>query len=402
MIVPVPKNNRPKELNDLRPVALTSVPMKCFEKIISKQLLSEVSPHLDPNQFAYRAERSVEDALLTLTNNIYEHLEQAKSLVKIVFIDFSSAFNTIQPHLLVSMLMTLGVNPKLILWINNFLTNRSQQVRFNSATSSSRFINTGAPQGCVLASILFILYTNSCRASDLFHTFFKYADDTALVGFLKPDKSSIEGFEKELDHFIKWCSEHFLEINVKKTKEMVIDFSRNKNTVPPSLINDQTIERVSTYKYLGVEIDDNLKFDECARNKTKKLQQRLFFLRKLNQFRVDRFILQMFYKAVLQSVLSFGLVCTFGNMRVQDHAKLQRMIKTASRIIGVDQVSAAELYDHLILKKADQILNDPTHPLHQKFCRSTRSSGRFLQNKIRTTRYSKSFVPTAIRALNNS
>ena len=61
--------------------------------------LCEVPPSLDPNQFAYRAEKGVEDALLTLTNNIYEHLVQAKSLVKIVFIDFSSAFNTIQPHL---------------------------------------------------------------------------------------------------------------------------------------------------------------------------------------------------------------------------------------------------------------------------------------------------------------
>ena len=74
------------------------------------------------------------------------------------------------------------------------------------------------------------------------------------------------------------------------------------------------------------------------------------------------------------------------------------MINTAGRIIGIDQLSAAQLYRDLIVKKADQILNDPTHPLHQKFKRSSRSS-RFLQKKIRTTRFSKSFVPTAIRLL---
>jgi len=115
--VPLPKNNNPRELNDLRPVALTSTAIKCFEKIILKQLSCEVTASLDPNQFAYRAERGVEDALLTLTNNIYVHLEQAKSLVKIVFIDFSSAFNTIQPHLMVKKLVHLGVNPRLVLWI---------------------------------------------------------------------------------------------------------------------------------------------------------------------------------------------------------------------------------------------------------------------------------------------
>ena len=117
LIVPLPKNNNPRELNDLCPIALTSTAMKCFEKIILKQLLCEVTASLDPNQFAYRVERGVEDALLTLTNNIYVHLEQAKSLVKIVFIDFSSAFNTIQPHLMVKKLVHLGVNPRLVLWI---------------------------------------------------------------------------------------------------------------------------------------------------------------------------------------------------------------------------------------------------------------------------------------------
>lgn len=84
LIVPVPKNNRPKELNDLCSVALPSAVMKCFEKNILKQLLHEVSPLLDPNQFAYSAERGVEDALLSLINSTREHLEHAESLVKIV------------------------------------------------------------------------------------------------------------------------------------------------------------------------------------------------------------------------------------------------------------------------------------------------------------------------------
>ena len=102
----------------------------------------------------------------------------------------------------------------------------------------------------------------------------------------------------------------------------------------------------------------------------------------------------MFYKTLLQSVLSFGLICAFGNMYIQGQKKLQRIVKIASRIIGVDQVS------DLSLKKIDQILYDSTHPLHLTFLRSSRSSGRILQRKIRTTRYNKSFVPTAIRLFN--
>lgn len=401
LIVPVPKNNRPKELNDLRPVALTSAVMKCFEKIILKQLIHEVSPLLDPNQFAYRAERGVEDALLSLINSTHEHLEHTQSLVKIVFIDFSSAFNTIQPHLLVRKLVHLGVNPQLILWIYDFLTERSQQVRFNSCISSLKTTNTGAPQGCVLSPILYSLYTNDCQAISSSYTYFKYADDIALVGFLKSDNSSVSGFQRELQGFTHWCSENFLEINVKKTKEMVINFSKNKITVPSSEINGELVERVATYKYLGVEIDSKLTFNECALKKTKKMHQRMYFLRKLYNFRLERHILVMFYKSFLQSVLSFGLICVFGNMHVKDQGKLQRMIKMASRIIGIDQVSVAQLYNELILKKTDQILKDPAHPLHYKFMRSNRSTGRIIQQRIRTERYNKSFVPTSIRLYND-
>ena len=160
------------------------------------------------------------------------------------------------------------------------------------------------------------------------------------------------------------------------------------------------IERVKTYKYLGVEIDDQLKFDKCAASKVKKLQQRMFFFRKLRSFNVETCILELFYKSVLQSVLSFGLVCVFGSMRKQDQDKLQRIIKTASRIIGCNQTSATQLFQEIVMHKAESILADTTHPLHNRFQLSKRGNGRLIQRKIRTTRFSRSFVPSAIRIVN--
>jgi len=221
------------------------------------------------------------------------------------------------------------------------------------------------------------------------------------VGFVQSNTASLEGFEREVQGFINWCTDNFLVVNSKKTKELIIDFSKKGIIVPPSNINGVVVERVTTYTYLGVERDNKLTFNECAQNKSKKLQKRMFFLMKLNHFRIDSCILQMFYKALLQSVLSFGLICAFGNMYIKDQNKLQRIVKTASKIIGVDQVSVAQLYNNLSLKKTEQIINDSTHPLHQNFLKSNRSSGRLLQRKIRTTRYSNYFVPTAIRLYNN-
>ena len=116
------------------------------------------------------------------------------------------------------------------------------------------------------------------------------------MGFLKSDNAaSLSSFEEEVKHFTKWCSDNFLQVNVTKTKELVIDFRRSGGEVPPTLGNKEPIERVRTYKYLRVEIDQ-LKFNDCATAKVKKLHQRMFLLRKLKSCNDDRYILQLFYK----------------------------------------------------------------------------------------------------------
>ena len=102
-------------------VALTPIIAKCFEKVVSKHLKFDVADPLDPFQFAYKASRGVEDASLTLLNLITQHLETAKSYVRILFVDFSSAFNTIEPYVLLKRLIDLHVNSNLVLWIRDFL-----------------------------------------------------------------------------------------------------------------------------------------------------------------------------------------------------------------------------------------------------------------------------------------
>ena len=72
-----------------------------------------------------------------------------------LFIDFSSAFNTIIPQQLIQKLDRLGMNTTLCNWLLDFLTGRPQAVRVGGNTSSTITLNTGAPQGCVLSPLLF-------------------------------------------------------------------------------------------------------------------------------------------------------------------------------------------------------------------------------------------------------
>ena len=102
---------------------------------------------------------------------IASHLDTSGITVRVLFMDISSACNTIQTHVLIKKLLNIEVNPDLILCIRQFLCDRPQHVRLNDplcrdpVLSDEILVNTGAPQGCVLSSILFSIYTNdiSCN-----------------------------------------------------------------------------------------------------------------------------------------------------------------------------------------------------------------------------------------------
>ncbi|KAK3549510.1 hypothetical protein QTP86_002481 [Hemibagrus guttatus] len=141
-IIPVPKKPKISGLNDYRPVTLTSVVMKSFERLVLTYLKDITGPLLDPHQFAHQANRSVDDAVNMGMHYILQHLDRPGNYARILFVDFSSAFNTIIPDLLQTKLMEISVPTPICQWITNFLTVRQQQVRLGKLTSGSLTIST--------------------------------------------------------------------------------------------------------------------------------------------------------------------------------------------------------------------------------------------------------------------
>ena len=166
VIVPVPKKTNGTQLNNYRPVALTSVVMKVFQRLVLSYLEKCSGSLRDAFQFAYQANRSVEDAVALGLHHTLQHLEYPGTYARLLFLDFSSAFNTIIPHKLFDNLLRLDVHPSVCYWILDFLLNRRQVVKVGNVYSGSRVLNTGAPQGCVLSPLLFTLFTNDCVLAD--------------------------------------------------------------------------------------------------------------------------------------------------------------------------------------------------------------------------------------------
>jgi hypothetical protein len=162
-IVPLPKNTKVTCLNDFRPVALTSVAMKCFERLVMAQINTIIPETLDPLQCAYRPNRSTDDAISIALHTALSHLDKRITYVRMLLIDYSSAFNTIVPSMLINKLRTLGLNTSLC----NML-----------------ILNTEAPQGCVLSPLLCSLFSHDCTARHDSNTIIKFPDDTTVVGLI--------------------------------------------------------------------------------------------------------------------------------------------------------------------------------------------------------------------------
>ncbi len=231
-IIPILKKPKMTGLNDYRPVALTSVAMKSFERLVLAYLKDSPGPLLDPLQFAYRANRSVDDAVNMGLHFILQHLDRPGTYVRILFVDFSSAFNTIIPNLLLPKLTQLYVPTSVCQWITSFLTYRHQLVRLGKFSSSTRTISTGAPQGCVLSPLLFSLYTNYCTSRDPSVKLLKFADDTTLIGLIQDGDES--AYRQKVEQLAVWCSLNNLELNTLKTVEMIVDFRRTPLLSPHS------------------------------------------------------------------------------------------------------------------------------------------------------------------------
>ena len=178
-VLQVPPNAVPATLNDYRPLALASVVMKMLERLVRRFLKSITRDLLDPLQFAYRVNRSVDDSVSLALFSILRHLDC-----------LSGAFNTTVPYKLFEKLQHLSVPLSLCHWILDFLIDHPRSVKLNNLQSSIIVLSTGALQGCVPLPLLYSLFTNDSVSHHASVQLIKFADNTTVEGLIKNSDES--------------------------------------------------------------------------------------------------------------------------------------------------------------------------------------------------------------------
>ena len=397
-IKPIPKIPRPLVNKDYRPIAITSHLCKVLERII-KRYIVDISD-LDPLQFAYQASKSTQDAAMCLLTNITRHIDKKNTnYVRALFLDFSSAFNTIDVNILISKMNHLDEN--IVRWVQSFLTNRLSYTETGPDNKSAMITtNTGMPQGTVLSPVLFILYTDSIRSTSATSMIIKYADDTVLLGFISDHVADNDSYFEQVDFLTTLCAESDLLLNSMKTHEMIFTTKREKPDVPILTIDGNAISISDEVKYLGLTIDSNLRFDKQADFVISKAKQRMYVLRKFYALGAESKLITQLYKSFIESKILHCIILYFDHLYSNQKAEM-RDILLASKRYGV---SIDYTLDSLISDRAKNyvlnIFHNESHFVHDILDKLP--SGRLRTHKVRANIGRVSFYTKMIKIINDN
>ncbi|KAI3358884.1 hypothetical protein L3Q82_015272 [Scortum barcoo] len=366
-------------------------------------LRPQVQHAQDRLQFAYQPGVGVEDAILYLLHRAHSHLDKGSGTVRILFLDFSSAFNTIQPSLLRGQTEQDGSGPPADgLDLRTYLTGRPQYAGLKDITSDTVVSSTGAPQGTVLAPLLFTLYTSDFfYNSELCHIQ-KYADDTAIVGCIRDDRE--EEYRRLVGDFAAWCHTNHLQLNTSKTKELVIDFGRSRPRPRPVLLEGAEVEAVDSYRYLGLWLDNKLDWTTHTSHLYGKTQRQDVLPKETAVLQHLQQTSCRCFTSLWLPVSSFTLWCAGGAAYPKkDTSRLDKLIRRAGSVVGMKLDSLVMVAESRTLDKLLDIMDNASHPLHTVIS-NQRSlfSERLLLPKCRTNRLKNSFVHHAITLYNSS
>ncbi len=371
----IPKPSDPK---NPRPISLLSVIDKLMESMVLPRLLWRTGlPH--DNIRGFSRGRSTHDCISTLLALITESSNKRRKHKPVaIFLDLEKAFELANRLAITELLIKKGVKGKLLSWISDYLDNRTARVRFQGTLSESQPFENGTPQGSVLSPTLFNLLMEDIVSQDFssYSTVISYADDIVLV-CTRPTQHCLE---TDLEIIEDRCTHLGLKISSTKSKAMVFQTNTTKHFRID--IQGNPIRWVTEYRYLGIVIDRGLKFTKYRDALKISLSTRLNIMRRMTSRTTGASykVLMTYYKAAIRSIIEYGY-CAIILMSKTNCALLDsfqnRAIRIATRSYSwasgqtlqfVTDTDPLHIRKHIaILKMADKMLRDKTHPNHKIF-----------------------------------
>ena len=269
-VVPVHKKGSKENIENYRPISLTCLIMKIFERILKDELIFRVQHLLDNRQHGFLRNKSCTTNMVEFSDSLIVSINDCHSMsIDVVYFDFSKAFDSVNHDLILRKLKeNYGIDGRLLKFIMNYLCGREQCVVLGNSKSEKMPVLSGVPQGSILGPILFVIFINDLPSGLSPGTSIAlYADDTKIW---RPIccQSDHEILQKDISYLNQWAADNKMSFHPDKCKVLSI---YNKPSpflgICPNIQfhyhrGESVLPFADSERDLGVDITTNLLFND--------------------------------------------------------------------------------------------------------------------------------------------
>ena len=299
-VIPIFKKGSKQHVENYRPISLTSIVMKTFERLIKDALLSHIGDTLDEKQHGFLQHRSCSSNLAIFCDSLSLSLND-NIPVDVIYFDFSKAFDSVNHDLLLNKLKSrFGINGRLLKFIVNYLRGREQRVVINNKHSSLKPVTSGVPQGSILGPILFVAFIDDISDGLSIGTELAlYADDTKIWRQIRCPLDNIT-LQRDIAYLQNWAFENKMNFHPQKCKVLNVSIARSPISSVYNLGNTQ-LENVSSECDLGVHVTPRLNWSNHHSKILSKARQKLGMMRRTCHFITNSKHRRVLYLALVRS-----------------------------------------------------------------------------------------------------
>ena len=262
--------------------------------------------HLNENQHGFRQGRSCLTQLLAHHDNIISQLEQGKN-VDVVYLDFAKAFDKVDHNIVLAKAHNFGIRGKLLAWIKEFLSNRTQSVIVNGVLSNPRPVISGVPQGSVIGPLIFLILISDIDKNTLHSLVASFADDTRVTKGIESENDAVD-LQEDLFHIYQWSVTNNMEFNDIKFE--LLRYGKNtelKSSTSYISSSFNLIEEKQNVKDLGVTLTSDGTFKTHLSNIIESAKNMSSWILRTFQTRDPTTMLTL-YKSLVRPILEYSSV----------------------------------------------------------------------------------------------
>lgn len=301
-VTPIFKKGSRQQVENYRPVSLTSVIGKVIESIIRDEIVAHLNKYnlIRDTQHGFRKGRSCASNLLVFLEYITECIDSGDS-VDVLYLDFAKAFDKVPHNRLLRKLEAHGVDGMVLGWIRAWLKDRRQRVCVEGVCSVWRWVISGVPQGSVLGPLLFLIFINDLE-SHLLSQVLKFADDTKVFGVVN-NTADHSRLQNDLDVLTEWAAKWQMKFNEDKCKVMHLG---RHNEGYDYVMNGQLLQKVESEKDLGITMAEDGKVAGQCLESYAKANRMLGLVKRTIRYRHPKVLINL-YKTLVRPHLEYSM-----------------------------------------------------------------------------------------------